>query len=158
MYIIQPIDEEKRKAVIDFVTNNWGAPIIVTKGKVHYLDKLPGFVAIDNGNISGLITYQIDSMECEIVSLNSMLENRGVGSLLLKYVIMQAKEKSCKRVWLITTNDNTRAIRFYQKRGFDMKSFYRNEVLESRKIKPEIPLLGYDNIPILHEIEFEMIL
>lgn len=156
MYSIQPVDEEKRKSVVDFITSNWGAPIIVTKGKVHYVDKLPGFVVIDNGTINGLITYQIDNMECEIVSLNSILENQGIGSLLLKYVIMQAKEKSCKRVWLITTNDNTKAIRFYQKRGFDMKALYYNEVLESRKIKSEIPLYGYDNIPILHEIEFEI--
>ncbi|GAE90166.1 acetyltransferase [Acetivibrio straminisolvens JCM 21531] len=59
---------------------------------------------------------------------------------------------------MITTNDNTRAIRYYQKRGFNLCNIYLNSVNEARKIKPQIPLHGYDNIPILHEIEFEMLL
>ena len=69
-----------------------------------------------------------------------------------------AKKNGCRRVWLITTNDNTYAIRFYQKRGFDMAAIHRNAINESRKIKPQIPLTGFDKIPILHEIEFEMML
>lgn len=39
-----------------------------------------------------------------------------------------------------------------------MKALHLNAVVKSRKIKPEIPLYGFDNIPILHEIEFEKIL
>jgi acetolactate synthase regulatory subunit len=61
-------------------------------------------------------------------------------------------------VWLITTNDNPSAIRLYQKRGFDIIALHVNAVRESRKIKPEIPLKGYDDIPILYEIEFERML
>ena len=59
---------------------------------------------------------------------------------------------------MIATNDNIRALRFYQKRGFDLVSIYRFAVNESRKLKPQIPLLGVDDIPILHEIEFEKLL
>ncbi|WP_084364910.1 GNAT family N-acetyltransferase [Clostridium tepidiprofundi] len=84
-----------------------------------------------------------------------LYENKGIGTKLIEEVIEVAKIQKCKRVWLITTNANVRAIRFYQKRGFNMKALYINAVNESRKIKPEIPILGYDNIPILHEIEFE---
>lgn len=36
-----------------------------------------------------------------------------------------------------------------------MAAFYRNSVEKSRKIKPEIPETGNDNIPIFHEIELE---
>ena len=71
-------------------------------------------------------------------------------------VIKIANENKCKRIWLITTNDNTKAIRYYQKKGFSIKDIYINSIQESRKIKPEIPLYGFDNIPILHEIEFEL--
>jgi RimJ/RimL family protein N-acetyltransferase len=69
-----------------------------------------------------------------------------------------ARLHGCKRVWLITTNDNTHAIRYYQKRGFDLVAIHRNAIDASRKIKPQIPLTGFDGIPILHEIEFEMML
>jgi hypothetical protein len=59
---------------------------------------------------------------------------------------------------LITTNDNTKALRFWQKRGFRLAAVHRNAVEKSRKIKPEIPLTGNDGIPIKDEIELEMAL
>jgi ribosomal protein S18 acetylase RimI-like enzyme len=66
--------------------------------------------------------------------------------------------KGCRRLWLITTNDNTDALRFYQKHGFMLVAVHRNAIEESRKLKPEIPLIGNNNIPIRDEIELEMML
>jgi len=131
---------------------------MVAKGKVHYVDKLPSFVALNEGKIEGLLTYHIENGECEIVSLDSLKENQGIGSKLIDCVLSEAKKQGCKRVWLITTNDNLKAIRFYQKRGFNMVALYLNAVEKARKLKPEIPLYGFDGIPIMHEIEFEKIL
>ena len=67
-----------------------------------------------------------------------------------------AKDSGCSRVMLITTNDNLSALQFYQKRGFDIIRLYHNAVEESRKIKPQIPLIASNGIPIRHEIELEM--
>ncbi|QAT61819.1 GNAT family N-acetyltransferase [Acidilutibacter cellobiosedens] len=158
MYTIIPICDELRKDVVDFISDNWGSPIIVSKGKVHFADILEGYVAVENGEIDGVITYSIENGECEIVSLDSLVENQGIGSNLINKVIEKAKENKCRRVWLITTNDNTKAIRYYQKRGFYMKEIHINAIQRSRKLKPQIPLYGFDNIPILHEIEFEKII
>lgn len=155
---IERIDAGTRKFVIDYISNNWGSNIIVTKGKVHNAEELPGFVALVDGEVKGSITYNIENNECEIVSLGSLQENIGIGSELINRVVNETKNNGCKRVWLITTNDNIHAIRFYQKRGFDMVALHRNAINESRKIKPQIPLTGIDGIPILHEIEFEIIL
>ncbi len=49
-------------------------------------------------------------------------------------------------------------VRFYQRRGFVLVALRRSAVDESRKFKPEIPLLGMDGIPIRDEIELEMAL
>ena len=70
----------------------------------------------------------------------------------------QARLEGCRRVWLITTNDNCTALRFYQRREFDMVAFYRDAVREVRRLKGEIPDLGLDNIPLRHEIELELTL
>lgn len=158
MFEFREIDEKLRKKVSDFITENWGSPIIVSRGKKHFIDKLPGYLVMRENDIIGLITYNIVDDECEIVSLDSKQENQGIGTKLINLVVDKAKKSNCRRVWLITTNDNTKAIRFYQKRGFNMKALHLNAVVKSRKIKPEIPLYGFDNIPILHEIEFEKIL
>jgi hypothetical protein len=61
-------------------------------------------------------------------------------------------------MWLITTNDNMAALRFWQKRGFMLVAVYTNALEQSRKLKPEIPLIGLDGIPLRDEIELELLL
>lgn len=74
---------------------------------------------------------------------------------MIDAVVRRAQKSNCSRVWLITSNDNTKAIRFYQKRGYDLKAVHPHAITEARKGKPSIPLNGFDGIPIRHEIEFE---
>jgi len=155
---IESIKQDTRDFIISYISDNWGSPIIVTRGNIYNIEKLPGFVAVIEDEVKGIITYNIQDKQCEIVSLDSLFEKRGIGSLLIEEVIRFARGKGCKRVWLVTTNDNIHAIRYYQKRGFNLVKIHRNAVNESRKIKPEITLLGFDGIPIVHEIEFEKIL
>lgn len=144
--------------IADRIARNWGSTTMVTKGKVHDIKELPGFLYMDGNDIKGIISYEICDNECEIVLLESFEENHGIGTTLLMLTIETATGLGCNRIWLITTNDNTRAIRFYQKRWFDLKAIHHNSIAKSRQLKPEIPLYGNDGIPILHEIEFEMIL
>jgi ribosomal protein S18 acetylase RimI-like enzyme len=88
--------------------------------------------------------------------MNSLAEARGVGSALVDAVRNAAANAGCQRLWLITTNDNTTALRFWQKRGFRLAALYRNAIEQSRKLKPEIPLTGNDGISIRDEIELEI--
>src|SRR5690606_24303545 len=85
------------------------------RGKVHNAEHLPGFVVLADGEVKGIITYNIENDECEIVSLDSLHENCGIGSALINQAINEASTNRCKRVWLITTNDNVHAIRFTKK-------------------------------------------
>ncbi|NWG75746.1 MAG: GNAT family N-acetyltransferase [Rubrivivax sp.] len=70
----------------------------------------------------------------------------------------RARQVRCTRVWLLTTNDNVNALRFYQKRGFVLAALHREAVAHARQIKPEIPLSGEYGIPIRDELELEMML
>ena len=83
---------------------------------------------------------------------------QGIGSKLIVQAIEEARARGCKRLFLITTNDNLNALGFYQRRGFEIASIYRGAVNESRKTKPGIPLVGYNNIPLRDEIELEIVL
>lgn len=129
--------------------------MLVSRGNTYQAETLPGFAALEDGQPVGLITYRFDGQECEIVTLNSDIEGKGIGSALIAAVEDTARRSKCARMWLITTNDNTEAMRFYQKRGFDFKKIHRNAMEESRRIKPSIPLIGNHGISIKHEIEFE---
>jgi GNAT superfamily N-acetyltransferase len=119
---------------------------------------LEGFTAMEQEEITGLITYRIQEGECEIMSLASVRENQGTGTSLINKVKEIAQQQNCTRLKLITTNDNINALKFYQKRGFDMIRVYPNAMDISRSIKPAIPFIGEYGIPLKHEIEFEMIL
>jgi RimJ/RimL family protein N-acetyltransferase len=90
--------------------------------------------------------------------MNSLASGLGVGSLLIDAVKSAAISSRCRRLWLITTNDNTPALRFYQKRGFQLVALHRDAVTQSRNLKPEIPALGCDGIQVRDEIELEILL
>jgi hypothetical protein len=67
----------------------------------------------------------------------------------------KARLAGCRQVWLVTTNDNTGVLRFYQRNGFDLAELRRFAVDEARRVKPQIPALGDDAIPIRHELVLE---
>jgi len=153
---IKPISSENRPQVNGFIVSHWFSTDMIVRGEIIDMTVLDGFVVYEGENILGLLTYKIDGTECEIIYLDSLSENQGIGTALVSKVIETAKKNACTKIKLITTNDNINAMRFYQKRGFDMVRIYHNALDVSRKLKPSIPLVGEFGIPLKHEIEFEM--
>ena len=129
---------------------------MIVHGEIFYPAELPGFVAEHDHEILGLITYQIKNNQCEVITLDSLKEDQGIGTQLIEAVKTKAVKTGCPRIWVITTNDNLPALGFYQKRGFKIKEIAINAVEKSRILKPFIPLTGYEGIPIRDEIELEM--
>jgi GNAT superfamily N-acetyltransferase len=130
---------------------------VVSRGQVHRPETLPGFVARKEGQPVGLITYRLQGGEGEIVTIDSLAENQGIGTALVEAVRQAAKAAGCTRLWLITTNDNLEALRFYQKRGFTLVRVHPQAVDDlSRPLKPEIPRLGRHGLPIRDELELEL--
>ena len=154
---ICPVDPDYRASVDALIRDEWNGPMVVTKGLVWDTSKLPGFASVDeSGVLCGAVTYRVDGAECEITSLNSLRDGQGIGSALIRAVLDVARKRGCKKLFLITTNDNTHAIRFYQRFGFSLKAVHIGALNESRRLKPSIPSLGMDDIPLLHEFEFEI--
>jgi len=158
MIEIEKILPDHKSWIEKILSSSWGSTRVISRGKVYDASNLPGFVAYVDQEPAGLCTYQIVQNQCEIISLNSLKENMGIGSALIAEVTKEAREQKCRRVWLITTNENLRAIGFYQKRGFVLAQLYPNAIKKSRQLKPEIPLMGQNNIPIRDELEMELIL
>jgi len=153
---IRPLNVDDRDFVAHVLIQHWASTRIVTRGVVHQADELPGFIAVEGGERIGLAVYRIDGEECEIITLNSLVQAKGVGTALIESVKNVAASAGCTRIWLVTTNDNMRALSFYQKRGFVFAAVYPNALEQSRRLKPEIPEIGIDGIPLRDEIELEM--
>jgi GNAT superfamily N-acetyltransferase len=107
-----------------------------------------------DGTLAGVLTYVIRGAECEVLTLHAVHRHRGTGTALVEAIETLARDAGCTRLWLITTNDNVDALRFYQRRGFRLAKLHAGAVDDSRaRLKPEIPEIGDHGIPIRDEVE-----
>lgn len=146
-----PGDQERRVAAVTAV---WGAPVVARRGQLKDLAALAGFVAVEGDDWLGLLTYDLDDEGFEVVTVQSDRPGTGVGRALMDTARARAVELGATRLWLSTTNDNIRAIRFYQEWGMDLFAVRFDGVEVSRRVKPVIPMRGDHGIPIRHELEF----
>lgn len=165
---IRPLERADREWVAHFLDDRWGTTTIVSRGKMRYGHLLEGLIAVraeensascDNADAPperiGLLTIEYDAQECEILTLDSLVEGMGIGSALLDTLEERAQEAGLTRLWLVTTNDNLASLRFWQKRGYELVAVHRNAIAAARRIKPQIPITGRHGIPIRDEIELE---
>jgi len=146
--------KEDKTWINEFIKEHWGSNKIVVHKAVYFPYKLEGFLAETKKERIGLVTFNIKNKKCEIVTLDSIKENKGIGTQLINLVLKEANERGCNIIWLITTNDNIKGMYFYQKLGFRLVKVYPDAVNESRKLKPEIPLVSENGIQIRDELEF----
>lgn len=153
---IRRLTSEDLPRLHQFWKEHWGDEFVVAHGVIYHPETLDGFVAMEGDEWVGEITYAFSGADCEIVSLDSLREGQGIGTKLINAVLDEVRTQKCKRVFLITTNDNLHALGFYQRRGFELVRIHRDALSETRKLKPFIPLIGMNNIPLRDEIELEM--
>jgi ribosomal protein S18 acetylase RimI-like enzyme len=155
---VRSLRDDERPWLEQQLIRLWGTSQVVSRGRVQDAARLPAVVCEAAGERLGLATYHIRDHECELVTLDSFAEGHGIGSALLSAVAREASREQCRRLWLVTTNDNLRALRFYQRRGLRLAALHAGAVEESRRIKPTIPLVGENGIPIRDELELELVL
>jgi len=153
---MKPIRDTDRVWVKETIKNSWGSEKIVTKGKIHNAGKADGYIAWMDGKPIGLLTYEKHTNAYEILTLDALTPNQGIGTALIQQLSDYVHKENGKRIFVIATNDNLDALRFYQRRGFRMKAVYPNAIERSRILKPEIPAVGRYKIPIRDEIELEL--
>jgi len=111
-----------------------------------------------NEEKAGLVILRYDETLCEIMSLTVSGIYPQSGSQLISSAVEDAKKHDSERMIVVATNDNTNALRFYPNTGFRLHKLRVGIVEESRKMKPQIPLVGNYHIPIRDKIGLEMIL
>ena len=130
--------------------------MVVGRGKVWTPAELPGFAVFEDDACVGLVTYEIDGEACEIVTIDALREGEGIGTVLLEAVSDAAREAGCDRIRLLTTNNNLRALAFYQKRGFRLVGLFPGAIDEQRSLKPSISLVDAAGLPIRDELHLEL--
>jgi GNAT superfamily N-acetyltransferase len=156
-YEIHRIDTLLRAKVQPVLNATWGTPELAVNGKLWDSRTMPGIAAIGaDGDLFGYLLYDFHDGECEIMVLESVVQNIGVATALIEEVKNIAVSGGVSKVIVQTSNDNSHAFRFYQRRGFTIRKIRIGAMDAARRVKPSIPLIGEDGIPLRDEIEFEI--
>ena len=150
-----PVDEIDRTWLQDLWRSEWGGDTMVSKGNVYVIDDLSALIAKIGNFRVGALTYRVGETDCELLSINSTTDGQGVGTQLLQAFEEKILANGIHRIWLVTSNDNLNAMRFYQRRGYRIIAVHPNAVDHARRLKPTIPAIGFYDIPIHDEIELE---
>lgn len=150
-----PINEEDHSWLKGLWLAEWGGNAMISKGCTHHIQDLCALIAWKDGNRMGAATYRLGTGESELLSINSVVSASGIGSALLSAFERIAIQAGMRRAWLITSNDNLDALRFYQRRGYRIVAVYPDAVDKARQFKSSIPLVGFYDIPVHDELELE---
>jgi GNAT superfamily N-acetyltransferase len=151
--LVRPSGPSDRRVVEAFLAEH-SATRVARLGALVDARHHPSLLAEDDGHLVGLLTYIVEADRCEILTLHTAQQWRGVGTALIEEAERVAAASGCRRLWLITTNDNVDALRFYQRRGFRLAKLHPGAVDRSREsLKPEIPEIGDHGIPLRDELE-----
>jgi ribosomal protein S18 acetylase RimI-like enzyme len=131
-----------------------GMTVVARRGELVDALARPAIAAIEDHELAGVLSYDVGPIECEILTLYVAKRRVGVGSALVRRIAAVATAAGCRRCWLVTTNDNVDALRFYQRRGFHLTTIRCGAMAEARRLlKPQIPMTGEYGIPLRDELE-----
>lgn len=157
---VRPLEPRDLTWIREDAQRFWGGTRIASLGKWYDIDALPGFIAEIGVDRVGLLTHTPfePGGASEIITLTSRFESVGVAGALMEAHERAARYAGCTRLLLTTSNDNLRALRFYQKRGWTLVAVHRCAIDRARRVQPGIPAIGKNGIPLRDEIELEKLL
>jgi ribosomal protein S18 acetylase RimI-like enzyme len=152
---VRALHDDERDWLRATLTELWHDDNVVGRGRVWMHGEQPALIAVDEaGERVGIATYAVEGETAELVTLNALRPGLGAGRRLVEAVAEAARTAGAARLRVMTTNDNTVALRLYQRVGFRFAEVRPGAVDEARRtLKPTIPLVGNDGIPIRDEID-----
>jgi len=130
-----------------------GGRFVARRGELIDLATLPALVAESDGERAGILVYDAGDGrdEAELAALATPVRGVGAATALIEALRRRLPERA---IWVVTTNDNTDALRFYQRRGFVLRALRTGAVDAARRgIKAAIPRSGKNGIPLRDELE-----
>ncbi|MGB1088425.1 MAG: GNAT family N-acetyltransferase, partial [Alphaproteobacteria bacterium] len=122
----------------------FASPYVISKGQKFHAPDLEGLITWVSDKPKAHITWVVTDGEMEITTLVTEDEGKGYAHPLMEAAKAHGTILGLRRIFLVTTNDNLHALRFYQKLGMRLCALHTGAVDEARKQKPEIPLTGQD--------------
>lgn len=150
--VIRTGEPKDAEWLADLFQRYWSSTYVACGGRQIDLMAAKVRLACTGKSRVGAVNYILRTESCEIASLITELPHRGVGRRLVEEVEAEVVQAGCPTLTAVTTNDNTKALRFWQRQGFVIAGIDRDAVARARELKPSIPVIGNNGIPIRDEI------
>jgi GNAT superfamily N-acetyltransferase len=156
--VVRQVTPADRRAVDRFLATH-SSDFVARRGELVDARLEEALLAEADGRLAGVATIVQHGDELEVLTLHAAERGQGAGTALLDAALDAARSRHCRRLWLITTNDNVDALRFYQRRGLHLVRVDAGAVDRSREtLKPGIPAAGLHGIAMRDELELELML
>lgn len=155
---LEPISPNNVEFVRGQLVEHWMSTTILSLGTAYQADQLGGFVARVAGRACGHLTYFAGKDGLEVITLAASQDDAGIGTRLMDAAERHARDQGIRRLFLTTTNDNLRALGFYQRRGMRLKAVYPGVVDGYRAHVKPVPRIGLNGIALRDEVELEIAL
>lgn len=150
---ISPLDDLAEVQLL--LRRRWGETLIM-HGRTWMLGEYSALAARGEGaEILGLATYFIQKNTVLVLTIDNYSEIKGIGTRLLEALAERGRAAGANTIRVMTTNDNTPALRYFQLIGFNLVAFYPGAINTYRIFAPTLPEKGVDGINVRDAIELE---
>lgn len=150
---IRPMSD--RKELEQLLRMRWPEETLIICGEFIRPEDVEGLGYYADGRLHGIGTWRSHGKTMHIVAINAFSGVRGVGIAIVDAMVDHGRRHEMTLLRATISNDNTVALRFYQKRGFRVTALHRGIFDVMRSMKPSIPQIGLDGIPMRDEFELE---
>ena len=132
----------------------WGLPI-VSVDREYLPSDVEGLLWREGREAIGLVTWAVAGDQAEIVSLDAFVRGRRIGARLMEAAEAGLRSRGVRRLRVVTTNDNVRALGFYVRRGYRLVRLHLDAMNRVRALKPAVSSVGTDGVPLRDMWELE---
>lgn len=137
-----------REAIRAALQEHWGG-LVVTPERTYTADDIEAFVALDEtGRAVATVSFHREPGGAEIVTLDALIDGQRYGRRALAQVEAMLGDEGRRYTRLFTTNDNLRAITVYLRMGYRVVTVHLGAMDQVRALKPSVPFIGEDGIPL----------
>jgi len=153
-------EPEVRAPTLEEIEADWreftGGPPVVGVLREYEPSDVEGVVWRDSGSgRTGVVTWWIDGERAEITSVHAEPPGGGTGTRVMDAAEKELRRCGVKTAVVGTTNDNSRALNFYIKRGYRLVRLRLDEMDRVRALKPGVPRTGRDGVTLQDMWELE---
>lgn len=154
--VVRPIDDPQ--AVGELINRAGNGAFLVIRGIVYEARSLRAVVAERDGEVVGYAPYSLAGNIAFVTVMGNFFADEEVTRALIGAVEALCRRAGRPFLRAVTSNDAIELLGLLQQLGYRIVAIWPNAMNLVRELKPRLPAVAVNGVPILDEIELEIAL